>query len=355
MESKNAQEKHYKLTCFINKLLLCTHIGLLALFFFLNVTIMVYVNMVSILMYIGMFFFYKRNVVRYVVIVLTEVLVHMSLAVICVGWDSGYQFYSFCLLPCIFLCDYLAKTDHQKGMHPIAVSVAIMAVFLACRWYCMSYRSIYTLNETTENILFIYNMIVAFAFLIVYLLIFERRILAKEKQLEQRAELDELTKLPNRYLMDEWLETAFAQAKNGQPMAVAMMDVDDFKSLNDQYGHNCGDMVLKMIAQNIEDYMTDSVRIARWGGEEFLFIDTEKDAKNHLYQTMEKIRKQIAANSISIQERQICVTITAGVTKYEAGDKVVFDTIRRADECMYQGKAKGKNVVLQCQNLSKKI
>lgn len=346
MELKNSEAKHYTMTRNINTLLLCTHICFLGLFLYFKVNIMVYVNIGSVLIYTSLFFYYKRSVVRYVAIVMVEILVHMSLATICVGWNAGYQFYYFCLLPCIFLCDYLAKTDHKKGMHPIAVSVIVMIVFLMCRRYCVSNKSIYDLSDNIESMMFVNNMIASFAFLIIYLVIFERQILKKEKQLENMAEIDELTKLPNRHLMQEWLKEGFASSKQGMPMAIAMLDVDDFKKLNDVYGHNSGDMVLTFIASKIEQHSENTMRIARWGGEEFLFLDFREDALQHLLNNLEELRKDVESDCLQIENEKIRVTFTAGITSYDKRDRTVFDTINRADECMYKGKEGGKNRII---------
>lgn len=346
METKNKYEKYYTMARNINGLLLGTHILLFVLFFMLGVTLMVYVNVVSILLYLAMFCYYK-NIAQYVAIGLTEVMIHMSLALICMGWDAGFQFYSFCLIPCIFMCDYMNRSEHRRGMHPIAVSVVNVMVLLGCRWYIVAFQPIYTIeNSLLYQILFAYNMAVSFAFLVMYIYLFENSILQKEKMLENMAEMDELTKLPNRYLMQNWLTETFENSKKEHDMAIAMLDVDDFKNLNDVYGHNCGDYVLKTIAGKIRNHIPESTRSARWGGEGFLFLASGKNAGKVLYTQLENVRQEVEQTVFEFQGQKINVTITAGIIEKKESDRTFFETIERADQCMYEGKRDGKNRVV---------
>lgn len=337
--------KQYRMTFQVNTLLLITHICLLCLFAYFRVSIMVYMNICSILFYVVMYGYYKKNLEKYVFLVFVEVLIHMGLATVCVGWDAGFQLYAYCLIPCIFLCEYLSKTDGKKTMHPIPVSAVVVVCFLTARHYCLQHQAVYQLANPARYVeLFIFNAVVTFAFLMLYMSIFTMRILSKEKQLADMAEMDELTKLPNRYLMREWLHEGYDNEKD--TMAVAMLDIDNFKGFNDTYGHSCGDMVLRKIAGMIAAVSNERLRSCRWGGEEFVFLATGEHAYEYLEDTLEKLRGDVEKLSILFHNQEIRVTVTIGIAEYRREDISFHEILKRADNCLYEGKGNGKNCVV---------
>lgn len=345
--ANNIDEKHYPLTWKINSMLLIVHVGLLGLFWYLGVTAMVYVNVVSVSLYGALFFFYKRSIDQYIMIVFMEVLIHMALATLCTGLEAGFQLYSFCLIPCVFLCDYLGMIDGKPTKHPILVSVFIVVVFLGIRGYCLSYKAIYQLRDTKQYIgLFYYNAIVSFVFLTIYIAIFEHNILQREKKLGEMAEVDALTKLPNRYLMGKWLQEGYKESTKEKAMAVAMLDVDDFKKLNDKYGHTCGDLVLQTLAAQISSLAQDPIRVARWGGEEFLFMQTGESAYDKLREVLCQLQERMTELPILFNGEEIRITLTMGISKYHSTDVTYQDIIMRADDYMYEGKKNGKNRIV---------
>lgn len=341
------EEKHYKLTAGINTLLLITHILLLLMFAHLKITIMVYVNIVSVSIYLFMYLVFRKSLVKYVFTVYLEVLIHMVLATICVGWDAGFQLYCFSLIPCIFLCDYLSRTDGHKSIYPVAISMGTLFLFLVTRAFCTINSSIYEMMSREENLnLFIFNAVATFMFLIIYMYVFDNRILDKEKQLESMAELDELTKLPNRYLMHEWINNEFNMIDDSNKIAIAILDIDDFKILNDTFGHEFGDIVLKEIAGDIKRLSYENIKICRWGGEEFVFMASKDNAYLRMKELLEELRCTISNKSMLFQSQVVNVTVTIGIAEYNKGDTNFHDILRRADERLYMGKENGKNCVV---------
>lgn len=341
------EKKHHQFTFRINTMLCIAHVCLFMLFSYLHVTLMMYINVISVFVYLALYFYYKKNLINYVFIVFIEVLVHMSFATACVGMNGGFQFYSFCLIPCIFLCDYLSKTDGRKTMHPILTSMAVIAVFIAIRVYCYVYGPAYHVgNEDGFLFLYIYNVLVSFVFLIVYMYVFEKRILSKERMLGDMASFDQLTQLPNRYLMKNWLADAYDEIGREKSLAIAMMDIDDFKTLNDTYGHAVGDEVLVAIANCLKEKETDTMHFSRWGGEEFVLMATGKEAYQKLYQTMDEIRSQVSRIQIVQGAETISTTVTIGLAQQRSKDRSFEDILKRADERLYVGKSSGKNVII---------
>ncbi len=342
-------ERKYHATTFgINLLLLISHMGLFGLFLYLHVTVMVIVNVFSIVVYLYLFSYYKKNLMRYIFVTYMEVLIHMSLATICVGWDSGFQLYCYCLVPCIFLCDYLGKTDNRKTIYPAAVSIVTMLVYLCTRLFCSQYRAIYhSLGKQQSFQLYMYNTVITFVFLIIYLMLFERKILRKERQLSNMAEIDELTKLPNRYLMRDWMHEGFdAATDHGIPMSIAILDIDNFKNINDTYGHDFGDKVLKQLAQDIGEVASKTLHVCRWGGEEFVFLSTGSKSYEVLYQRLEEIRKKTQKHIYSYEDQEVHITVTTGIADYVDVDRNFHQVLKRADDRLYEGKIHGKNQIV---------
>ena len=125
------------------------------------------------------------------------------------------------------------------------------------------------------------------------------------------------------------------------PFAIAFLDIDHFKYVNDTYGHNVGDDILKMVSQTYMNNIKSSDFVGRWGGEEFLAIFTNCDGQS-LHELTERIRILVENSTITVDETELTVTISIGATMVKPEDD--FESIiKRADELMYQSKENGRN------------
>ncbi len=129
-----------------------------------------------------------------------------------------------------------------------------------------------------------------------------------------------------------------------QPFVIAMIDIDNFKSINDRYGHTVGDEVLKRIAKLLAAHLRDEDIISRWGGEEFLVL-LKYSTESAGVRAINKIRKIIQAESIIIHDQIIHTTITAGISQFDSRLDINF-CIEQADKALYSGKKHGKNCVI---------
>lgn len=165
------------------------------------------------------------------------------------------------------------------------------------------------------------------------------------RRLEHASRTDVLTGLPNRRHFLERAETErVAMRRTGRGFALALGDVDRFKSINDTFGHECGDQVLAAVAATLRDTVRERDLAARWGGEEFVLLLPETDLAGARVLT-EKVRERIEALRVLCGEREIPVTITLGLTESDASD--TLDAVRsRADEALYAGKHAGRNRVV---------
>lgn len=161
---------------------------------------------------------------------------------------------------------------------------------------------------------------------------------ANMKKLNSLAYRDPLTGLYNRRYVEEQLQDHIIN--DLKQAALMMCDVDDFKHINDYYGHEIGDVVLIGIANIIESADTN-LHAIRWGGEEFLIILSEKN-KEEVFQTSEQIRKSIERFPFSSKQTPFHCTISIGLTMYDK-TYTFKQNLEKADEALYIGKRSGKN------------
>jgi diguanylate cyclase (GGDEF)-like protein len=159
--------------------------------------------------------------------------------------------------------------------------------------------------------------------------------------LEQLATTDSLTGLANRRAMAREIDAAIALGhRTGQPVALAIIDLDHFKRINDRHGHAAGDAVLVQVAQRLGRHLRAADRLARWGGEEFVLLAPATTA-SACTQLCERLRRDIASAEFSHGDP---VTLSAGVSALAAGDDAA-QWLARADEALYAAKAGGRNRV----------
>ena len=164
-------------------------------------------------------------------------------------------------------------------------------------------------------------------------------------EMEMVATTDGLTKVYNRMFFQQNYNKIFEDARtNNQPLSAMMMDIDFFKKVNDNYGHDFGDEVLKSIAQLVKNNLNSNGMIARYGGEEFivLFTNTTLDQS---YKLAEDIRKKIEGNIIQHDGRATKVTVSIGVSEFPHVVTSSNELLKSADEALYQAKDNGRNCV----------
>ena len=164
------------------------------------------------------------------------------------------------------------------------------------------------------------------------------------QQLAEHAATDPLTGLSNRRHIEPQLAGETARAlRHRATFSILMADLDHFKQVNDNYGHDTGDEVLREVARRLRSLLRTEDRPARWGGEEFLVLLTDTNA-DEACAVAEKIRAGIAETPIKIHNGRIDITISIGVAQHQ-GESDPLELIRRADQALYQAKNKGRNRV----------
>ncbi len=262
------------------------------------------------------------------------------------GLESGTQYYL------LTMCTLLSASPRlNKGILTV-LGVSTLGLFFFVLIYFDSYTPFFLLNPRGLNILFNFNLLVAFFIIIISLWRFTSDLLTKQKEISEYhdeifhiAHTDTLTGLANRNAIQKLIPQSYEKArKTGQCLLLGLLDVDNFKSVNDTYGHNCGDEALKLIAGHLQKSLRQGDHVGRWGGEEFLIILMTNDPES-AERTFERIRRSVQDTPFLWEGNQIHLSITVGYTDLK--DSETTDAaISRADKNLYIGKNSGKNKVV---------
>ena len=191
------------------------------------------------------------------------------------------------------------------------------------------HRGLFTLNIILMLIVFI-----GFIAVVVYLL----------NKFEYQAYHDQLTDLAGRKLFEEEFEKIKNKIRgNSKKFAILFLDIDKFKNINDNYGHNVGDIVLKKIAARLKSNLKSKDCLARLGGDEFVILITDLDSKKQATKIGYRLLK-IFEQPILIEDQKIKVNISGGISIYPDDGRELEELIKNADYAMYQAKRGEKNL-----------
>jgi two-component system cell cycle response regulator len=173
-----------------------------------------------------------------------------------------------------------------------------------------------------------------------------REIDAKNKLLEEMAHTDPLTSLPNRRAIEEWANRQLkGAARHGYSLWVVHVDLDSFKNINDSYGHDAGDQVLRGIAGILKEHTRASDISGRMGGDEFLLVVSHVEEK-YIQPTTERLRNQIALQKFCFSGKNCSVTASIGVCGFVGTEPPEFlKLVRQADKALYAAKRAGRNQI----------
>lgn len=331
--------------------ILFVHFFLTCLFGYFRVYPLFIFNVISVLTYLSSIrLIHKDKFLSVYYITYTEIVLHSFAATICVGWKYGFAQYLIAIIPvCFYMC-YTMNTKRRKML--IATGSALFAIlaFLACKALSFYLTPGYELHlKNLELPIYFFNSICTFLFLIIFSMIFILEMNAsgiklrhQNAILEKLASTDPLTGLYNRRSMNLFLNQAL---ESGSGFSLIMCDIDNFKKINDSYGHDFGDIVLQEVAQITTNQVKGNGYVCRWGGEEILILITSQ-MEDKAYRIAEDIRRNVANHIFKLDSKWIHCTMTLGVTAYNRHD-TLEETISKADYNLYTGKRNGKNVVIR--------
>lgn len=177
--------------------------------------------------------------------------------------------------------------------------------------------------------------------------LYQRTMVELNESLKQAALHDPLTGLPNRrYMIERLREQVAREQRGGNGFTLLMLDIDHFKGINDQYGHESGDHVLMAVATAIQQCLREYDVCARWGGEEFLVFLPGKavvDAQVVASRVLDQVRRIDVGRVLGGAEQSLpAITLSAGVAEYLPKEHYE-ETIKRADQALYDAKGQGRD------------
>jgi diguanylate cyclase len=162
------------------------------------------------------------------------------------------------------------------------------------------------------------------------------------RRLSDEVSTDPLTQIANRRGLAKAFETECAlMQRNGSQLAIGLLDIDNFKKLNDQMGHHTGDLALQFLSRRVSECLRPSDSIARYGGEEFVVL-LPNTPVDEAQQVLTRLQRTLSAEFFTQDEKKVFITFSAGVTQYR-GDEAIEAALDRADVAMYEAKQTGKN------------
>ncbi len=169
-----------------------------------------------------------------------------------------------------------------------------------------------------------------------------RQVRKQLREAHRRATLDSLTGIPNRMAYDERLAEEYKRWKRYNNFLVLMVwDIDDFKQVNDRFGHQAGDKTLRIIAQILKSRIRETDFIARYGGEEIVTLLIGSPVEDAL-KVAEEMRVAVEASAFHTGGKRVGITVSCGISEYRSGD-TPESVFKRADKALYRAKAEGKN------------
>lgn len=211
-------------------------------------------------------------------------------------------------------------------------------------WYLLVEQIESPAGERLRKALLV-NLALALAITLLVLLIAHFTIRGYQRRLEEMATTDKLTGAASRQALDMIFDHVIKTAarRSNEPVSAVVIDIDHFKLVNDNYGHQGGDTVLREIAGILREHIRESDTLCRWGGEEFLLLlgDCSREAA---LQRAEKIRRTIKEYPIRFGRDDIFVTVSIGVAQHRHNEDLT-SLVHRADIAMYEAKRQGRNRV----------
>lgn len=328
----------------LSVLALCGHVIILIATLLAGVRPLVIINLVSVALYATAVLLNRRRWYLVVLAIgLVEVTAHAIVATAILGWSSGFHIYLLTLVPLVFFFDPWSIRLRA------AMSLLIVLFYVGFAWFANTYffdDPRWFVEWFRYGNLFV-GAIVLSALSYYYGTAVRRAQIdleAKNSELDALARTDPLTGLANRregLARMEWERVRSARSRD--TFGIAVVDIDYFKRVNDEYGHDCGDLALKLVSGVLRGSLRAQDTVARWGGEEFLVILPGTDLEGATV-AAQKARSTVAATDISFDETTIRVTVTIGVAVFDHSVEL-DEVLRSADRALYEGKDRGRDRV----------
>ena len=334
---------------FVNIFLVLVHIILMICYVHVRHEFMIYANIISLIYYLSCVRFCVKHRNTYISLSFLEIWIHMLLAICSFGWHACFQNWIFGLVAAAFLPAFNTATYRMsyKKSFVFVGALAFTYFLFSVLIYVIPFKIAIELPPITLRFLFTFNNLVAFFTIIMFAITYTNRRDRKELELTRKADFDELTCIYNRHALDELGSSMLNKCKElNKPFNVSIIDIDFFKKVNDTYGHNSGDLVLKKIADILRSYASNSIIVGRWGGEEFVIIGSHEVKYNEFLKLLRNLKSKVSKTKFKTEDnKHINLTISAGCASiYDY--KTLEEAVSIADNNLYKAKHSGRNKVI---------
>ena len=328
------------------------HTCLLLFFAYFRVYPLMILNIFSIILYA---FCYNQvrnngNLLHIFNLAYTEIMVHAVIATLLLGTDSGFMLYLVTLVPIGYYAVYNFGSK-EKAVSPMWYILLACIGFCITRIVCSRVEPLYSYgNKDVDKIIYMVNYFITvlaiigfFSTLMNQIRLLEEMREHQNQRLEQLSKIDPLTGLVNRRCIQEQYQK-YRSLNEGY--AIILGDIDDFKKVNDTYGHEAGDKVLKAVAEVFKNTVRCDDIVCRWGGEEILvFLPgcPDEEVAGIADRILNSIRElKVNAGGQMLPD----ITMTMGIAVSTEADEL-HTAVQKADERLYRGKRSGKNKVVR--------
>lgn len=330
-----------KLATIINSIITTLVLVMMVIYYLIGATFLVYYSVfVAIVYFIHYPLIRRFQFVKVTWSTYTMLTLYMFICTIFLGYDYGFQLYSMSTIPLIYYIKYLTTKYGGENPRPNFWAVVIVISCLTSSLYSVKCGPIYPTEGLPALTFLGLNLLSVCFFLITFAQFTTKIIIDSENKLKNQANFDALTGIANRYLMTSNLEQLIADPEQANNLWIAMLDIDDFKKINDRFGHTNGDRVLSKLAAIMKKTCKDCI-VSRWGGEEFLICGNTSKVSIHI---LDQLVKDVEAASLSTHKDKIKFTISVGASVFHVGQSI-DSWIISADKKLYHGKNNGKNRV----------
>lgn len=315
------------------------HCAFALLFALADVVILAWVNVVSVLCYVAVFWAARTLWAKTAwSLAIGEIVLHAMIASYLIGWNVGFHWYVMLIPPVIMVSPLLL------GRIKLPAAVAFIGVYIGLDVGLREHQPLFQLDAVVINTLYYFNLVTIMAVMVLLAAIYFQLVVNNDQRLRQMAITDPLTKLHNRRSIESYVQHWLQTQTDPATLSFLLCDLDHFKHINDVHGHHAGDQVLVAVANVLQQSVREQDMAARWGGEEFLLMLPDVPTPTAM-SVAERIRAAIESLDIRHGNQRLPVSVSVGVCTRQPKETFA-QSISRADRALYQAKDQGRNCVV---------
>lgn len=320
---------------------LCVHVFNAVFFGVIGLIPLAALNVISSILYVLFLTVIKKNENLRISFAYFEIIIFAALSELTSGGHFGYLNYVIGMVAVIFFL--LPSSNKKKYVYQFIGAVCAVAISQISIFNFSLYPEMMNVVMEYKSFVGVLNLVITLFTLFYLSNLYLIELKSTREKLDYTSNHDMLTGLYNRRFFEGIMKRSKEEKESS--FSVAMLDVDDFKKINDTYGHAIGDKVLATVSKCIESCLPPNAVAVRWGGEEFVLYLPKVD-NAHALDILGNFRAKLSEQAVYCKDTRVSITVTIGlctgesITEYE-------EYLRQADEKLYWGKKHGKNQIVK--------